>query len=114
MREKIKAKTGLALTAGLVFFTWGCNLGNAPAGASVEQIKAQVSKMPLADQAKIIMGGPGPIELKRQKVEQLYKNNGQTAPSEVLEVPTSNNGAPIQGQGSNVSPSSDTQKPKGI
>ena len=65
----------------------GCGIGNAPAGASNDQLKAQFDKLPLEKRAQVIMSFPGRHEDKVEKVKALYKAAGQEAPPEAYQEP---------------------------
>lgn len=69
----------------LGIFGSGCgDVGNAPAGNSQEEQKAAFDKLPIEERAKTLMGLPGPIDDKRQKVKDMYAKEGKEAPPEVL------------------------------
>ena len=74
----------------------GCNLGNAPAGASETEMKSAINKYPLDQRAKWIMSFPGPLADKQAKIKKMYQDAGQVAPAEVLQP---SNGATPGGTG---------------
>jgi len=61
----------------------GCGIGNAPAGTSDAQFKASMNKLPLDQQAKILLDGPAPMDAKANKIRQIYKDAGQKVPPEL-------------------------------
>jgi hypothetical protein len=90
MRNLRRTKTTLGFAVGALVIVCGlsgCNLGNAPAGASTDEIKAQFDKLPLAKRAAVIMSFPGRQEDKIAKVKALYQAAGQTAPPEAFQAP---------------------------
>jgi hypothetical protein len=62
----------------------GCNIGNAPPGASNAEMKAVFDKKPIEERAKIYMSGQGTLADKQQRIKALYQAEGKVAPPEVL------------------------------
>lgn len=81
-------KTNSMVAIGL--FLAGCNsIGNAPAGASVAQMKASFDAKPIEVRAKEINDMSIPEGDKQQTIKAMYAKEGKVPPASLLDPPAS-------------------------
>lgn len=76
------ARIAVLLAAGAVIF--GCSsVGNAPSGASADQMKQAFDKLPVEEQVKTLLDAPGPAASKADHIRELYAKAGKPVPPDI-------------------------------
>jgi len=84
--DKCKVNYKFGVLAGLTLIAVGgcASIGNAPAGPSIQQVKASFDAKPLEQRAKEINQMTIPEGIRQQTIKKMYEKEGKTAPAEVL------------------------------
>jgi len=64
----------------------GCDkIGQTPGGGSDADVKAAFDKLPIEKRVKIEMMSPAPMDMKRQRIKDMYAKEGKPVPADILQ-----------------------------